>query len=150
MGKCLNCDQEFDSRSDAKWCSDKCRKQLSRTVKDDKSDKSVRDNEISRTNPVNDLKDPVRDNEECVVADTDKARLWDGYSTYSDYEKDPLKRITQIPSGRVRSDYWTSWTYLNLIEELETKELDQLEKEKYFIPAWRYTSKKRPDINNIR
>jgi hypothetical protein len=42
--KCIVCSGEFESkRSDAKYCSDKCRKELSRT-KPVVTDKSVRDN----------------------------------------------------------------------------------------------------------
>lgn len=119
--KCTLCHKEFESkRDDAKFCSDGCRKKLSRTIISDKeeiiSDKTDIE-ELSRTknDTLTFYYEPNKDG----------------------YNKDPLKRITLIPD-RIDCSWYKSLDYINLLEEIEVKSLKQLREEQYFIPAWKY------------
>jgi len=61
----------------------------------------------------------------------------------------PLKRITR-PPVRASQEWLASDGYKDLIEELEKKPIEQLEKENYFVPAWKYVGhKKKPNIKEL-
>ena len=149
---CTICGKEFEAeRTTAKYCSGSCRIKAMRnanvtlnnkdvTVTDD----SVTKPEVSVTNDVTVTPDNGTDNAPKHRPETNK---WD---LNLNPEKDPLKRITEIPNSTADMDYYHSQTYKNLIEELESKSIKQLEKEKYFIPAWKISGyKKRPDLSEL-
>jgi len=171
---CSICGKEFEGRSDAKFCSGACRIKAHRVTDNSKNDQNVTDNvvndEIAVTEPkikVDAKPDDATDNtggdnsELSVFSEggptvsdakpgtfkEPKGNKWD---RNLDPEKDPLKRITQIPTGKVNMEYYHSQTYKNLIEELESKTITQLEKEKYFIPAWKISGyKKRSNLKEL-
>jgi len=139
---CTICGNKFEGRVDAKTCSDTCRKNASRVTD---NPKNVTDNELSVTKPILSVTDSVTATPD-GVSENAGLNKWD---LNLNPEKDPLKRITEIPSDTVDMDYYHSQTYKNLVEELEVKSITQLTKEKYFIPAWKISgNKKKPDVKD--
>lgn len=154
MNKCIVCSKEFKGRIDAKFCSSTCRSRANRAT--DNVENATLNDQNATDNPINVSKPEINvatDNSSTSVDATDNApkhgvepNKWDvGIST----EKDPLKRITIVPNSRVDMDYYYSQTFKNLVEELESKPITQLKKENYWIPAWRYSGKKRPNIQEL-
>jgi len=146
--KCIQCEKEFDGvRVTAKYCSDACKMAFQR--------KNVTVSEVSVTNDQikSDNIDTTTPSEVSLPhrADTKGFNKWDTELNKEKNPLNPLKRITKTPSQTVDDDYWISKTYKNLIEELELKNIDQLEKEDYFIPAWKYCGKytKMPIISEM-
>lgn len=133
---CDVCGSIFKGTERAKFCNATCRQKAFRNANVTQKDSSVTKEPEIVEMPV--MSEPV------VVTQTpplDKkggnAKKWD-----SDLKTgDPKVRITKVPTETIDEDYWTSQTYLNLIEELETKEIPQLKAEGYFIPAWKLCGK---------
>ena len=120
--KCIVCGKEFEGRADAKYCSVTCRSKAHRAT-DNATDSKIN------------------------VA-TDKLSVANATDNATD-KKDPLKRITKPPL-RATEEWYKSDGYKNLIEELEKKSIEQLEKEGYMVPAWKYAGhKKKPNLQEI-
>jgi len=90
-------------------------------------------------------KNNVRDNKNVTTTSLDNLN-----GVITPPVRDPLKRITDARSVELRDgfffykgdkyigNYYKSGIYENLMEELLLKPIEQLEKEGYWIPAWKY------------
>ena len=164
MAKCEVCGNEFQGKVTAKYCSSKCRAKSYRvtanvTANDENvtaNAKNVTANEFSVTNePKSSVTANVvesvsvtanAENHRAETKSSVTANKWDSNLITGD----PLKRITKVTTDKIDQDYWTSQTYLNLIEELELKSIKQLEDEGYHIPGWKYAGyKTKPCIKKL-
>lgn len=151
---CITCNKTFKGRKDAKFCSSTCRKRFNRHVTDKlnvtDNSKMSQINEISVTKGQNKCDIDVTATPVSVTDKQPKTRvLTNKWDMELNPETNPLKRITKVPSGRVDPDYYKSMTFQHLVEELDQKSITQLEKEGYWIPAWKLAGKKRPFVTYL-
>jgi hypothetical protein len=135
--KCETCKIEYEGREDSRTCSPACKKKLQRLKGTIKGDIVEAKGDIKETDSLK---------------GTNAVTMYFVAERGTDLvsEADPLKRITRPPEGKVGPEYYESETYKNLIEELEVKSIEQLKKEKYWIPAWKYAGhKKKPNMDEL-
>lgn len=120
---CTVCNQEFEGRSDAKFCSSKCKMKANRNRNVTDNVENVTDKSLNVTK----LEINVTDEEVSI----------------------PVTVTDSLPKHGVETNYYHSEQYLNLIKHLENTSIEDLKKEGTFIPAWRYGSNKRPDMAKL-
>ena len=105
---CSVCKVEFEGRSNAKYCSPKCRVAANRNIKDSVTDKSVTD----------------------TVTDNKPIEMSNGFP------KNPQELYSLI--ARYKEDTWKdSPEYKELMRRLKNYPLETLKEQGYYIPGWK-------------
>ena len=126
--KCLNCGKEFTSkRTDAKFCSDKCRKAYSR-----KADKIISDIKADKTSKVSAINKIISDKKEIkadkIISDKQKFSVPPEIRKLS--KEELYARIDHYPA-----DTWKdSLEFKELKRRLNSMSLKDLKEQGYWIP----------------